>query len=45
MAALLPDATLDVLVDAGHLVLPLAAEPWVERLERLAERAGVTRPA
>jgi pimeloyl-ACP methyl ester carboxylesterase len=40
MAELLADAELTVLPEAGHLVLPLAGEPWVERLERLACRAG-----
>lgn len=41
MAAVLPDAALTVLPRAGHLVLPLAEEPWVERLEALARRAGL----
>lgn len=42
MQALAPDATLEVLARAGHLVLPLPEEPWVERLQALAERAGLT---
>jgi len=41
MAAALPDAELEILRDAGHVVLPLADEPWVERLQRLAARAGL----
>jgi len=41
MAASLADAELTLLPSAGHLVLPLAEEPWEERLERLARRAGV----
>lgn len=44
----LPDATLELLENAGHLVLPLAEEPWVERLgeleRRIAARAA-PRPA
>jgi pimeloyl-ACP methyl ester carboxylesterase len=40
MAALVAGAELTVLPEAGHVVLPLAAEPWEERLERLAARAG-----
>lgn len=40
MAAALPDAELTVLAAAGHVVLPLAEEPWEQRLERLAARAG-----
>jgi alpha-beta hydrolase superfamily lysophospholipase len=43
MAALLPDVELELLPRAGHLVLPLACEPWSERLERLARRAGALR--
>jgi pimeloyl-ACP methyl ester carboxylesterase len=35
----LPDATLEVLPRAGHVVLPLAEEPWVDRLRALAARA------
>lgn len=41
LAAHLPDAELTILRDAGHVILPLAEEPWVERLERLAARAGL----
>lgn len=43
MHALLPDVELEVLPGAGHLVLPLAEEPWLERMERLARRC--TSPA
>jgi hypothetical protein len=35
----LADATLEILPRAGHVVLPLAEEPWVERLSALAARA------
>ena len=42
LAAGLPDAELTLLSRAGHLVLALAAEPWEERLERLARRAGIS---
>jgi pimeloyl-ACP methyl ester carboxylesterase len=38
MQAALPRSELTVIRDAGHLVLPLAEEPWVERLEVLARR-------
>ncbi|MCB9915993.1 MAG: alpha/beta hydrolase [Planctomycetes bacterium] len=38
--ALVHQATLDVLPGGGHLVLPLAAEPWPERLQELGRRAG-----
>ena len=41
MESALPDATFQVLEGAGHVVLPLEAEPWVERLETLARRAGL----
>lgn len=37
----IPGATLDVIARANHLVLPLAEEPWIERLEALARRAGL----
>jgi len=40
----LPDATLEILPRAGHLVLPLADEPWAARLEVLRERAGAQSP-
>jgi pimeloyl-ACP methyl ester carboxylesterase len=42
MQALLPDAELRVIPAAGHVVLPLAEEPWEERLLGLARRAGLT---
>jgi len=41
MQALLPDAELEVIEGGGHLVLPIPAQPWRERLERLAVRAGL----
>lgn len=41
MAKRLRDAELVILPRAGHLVLPLADEPWEERLERLARRCGL----
>jgi len=44
MAELLPHAELEILRDAGHVVLPLEEEPWVERMEALARRAGVRPP-
>ena len=40
MAKSLPDATLEVISGGGHLVLPLASEPWPERVKALAKRAG-----
>lgn len=43
MAAALPDVELIRIPAAGHLVLPLAEEPWEARLERLALRAGAGR--
>ena len=43
MASALHAAELTVLARAGHLVLPLAEEPWGERLESLARRAGLRR--
>jgi len=39
MASGIPGAELTVIPEAGHLVLPLADEPWTERLEQLARRA------
>lgn len=41
MAGGLPESRVTVLADAGHLVLPLAEEPWVERLHELARHVGV----
>jgi pimeloyl-ACP methyl ester carboxylesterase len=41
MAAGLPESRITVLKDAGHLVLPLTDEPWVERLRELARHAGL----
>lgn len=40
LARELPDADLVELARAGHLVLPLDEEPWVERLVALDERAA-----
>jgi pimeloyl-ACP methyl ester carboxylesterase len=40
MHAELPDSRLEIVEGAGHLTLPLGAEPWLERLLELAERAG-----
>ena len=39
MADLLPDVTVETLPRAGHVVLPLADEPWVGRLQALDARA------
>ncbi|MFT7671060.1 MAG: pimeloyl-ACP methyl ester carboxylesterase [Planctomycetota bacterium] len=36
----LPDATLEIVQGGGHLILPLATQPWVQRLEDLAKRAS-----
>ena len=41
MAERMSAVELTVLERAGHVVLPLADEPWVERLLHLAERAGM----
>ena len=41
MANSLPNATFEVVEGGGHLVLPLSEEPWVERLEAVAARAGI----
>lgn len=41
LAAGLPGATLQRLEGAGHIVLPLADEPWVDRIAALGARAGV----
>jgi pimeloyl-ACP methyl ester carboxylesterase len=43
MASAIAGAELHVLEQAGHVVLPLAAEPWPERLQRLAARCGSMR--
>ncbi|MCP3915852.1 MAG: alpha/beta fold hydrolase [bacterium] len=37
----LPNATFETLPSAGHVVLPLAEEPWLERLEALLARCEV----
>ena len=39
IASLLPNATLERVERAGHIVLPLEAEPWPERVEELLRRA------
>lgn len=44
MAKNLPNATLEVVSGGGHLILPLASEPWPERLHELAQRAGLEGP-
>lgn len=44
MAAGLPDATLEVVPGGGHMLLPLASQPWEERLARLAARADAAQP-
>ncbi len=41
MQSSLAGSELFVIQDAGHLVLPLAEEPWEARLELLARRAGL----
>ncbi|MFT5288281.1 MAG: pimeloyl-ACP methyl ester carboxylesterase [Planctomycetota bacterium] len=40
MYQLLPLASLEVLEGAGHIVLPLESEPWVERMLDLGRRAA-----
>jgi pimeloyl-ACP methyl ester carboxylesterase len=37
----LPQATLEVVLGGGHMILPLADEPWPERMAQLAQRAGM----
>jgi len=39
MAAALPEAKVERLPRSGHVVLPLADEPWVQRMEALAARS------
>ena len=39
--SLVPTSTFEVLKDAGHLVLPLPEEPWVERMIELTERSDL----
>lgn len=41
MATALPNATFEIVEGGGHIILPLDAEPWVERLEAVAARAGI----
>lgn len=41
LASAIPTARFTLLPRAGHLVLPLAEEPWEERLLGLARRAGL----
>jgi len=41
MAAKIPDVKLTILEKAGHVVLPLAAEPWVERMQALLARSDL----
>ena len=41
MLSLLPNARMTVLERTGHLALPLAEEPWVERMEEMAREAGL----
>lgn len=41
MAARIAGAELEVIPSAGHVVLPLAEEPWEARLHRLAGRSGL----
>ncbi|MEX1024845.1 MAG: alpha/beta hydrolase [Planctomycetota bacterium] len=40
LVARIPDARLERISHAGHLVLPFPEEPWVERLEALDRRAS-----
>ncbi len=43
MYQLLPQASLEVLEGAGHIVLPLESEPWVQRMQDLGSRASSRR--
>lgn len=39
IAQLVPTATLELVPRAGHLILPLAEEPWLERVESLLSKS------
>ena len=41
MVARIPNAKLTILEQAGHVVLPLSAEPWVERMQTLLLRSDL----
>ena len=41
MAAALPDARVEILEGAGHLILPLRSYDWPAAIEELAERGGL----
>jgi len=41
MAAKIPDVNLTILEKAGHVVLPLSAEPWSERMQGLLMRSDL----
>ena len=43
MATRLPDATFEVLEDAGHLVLPIASFGWITRIDALLARVAKAR--
>ncbi|MDP6763914.1 MAG: alpha/beta hydrolase [Planctomycetota bacterium] len=43
MAAAIEGATMEIIPRGGHIALPLADEPWVERIRTLAARAEAAR--